>query len=162
MSAETPYTISIYQDLDQEILHKSLKLSTANDIPRSEHRDAFYQLKDQGLNPQYSDFLIGSDDVEVKKVIAANDKSLGELIMEIGQLIRQCHANWGSFDDEIVEKLNMDFESELGFREPKVIDYGYTESELVLIDILAFIRYGLNYLKNHAGSSMFIHIEETL
>ena len=49
MSADTPYTISIYRDLEQELLHKVFTVWTSNDIPRAEHRDAFNQLKDQGI-----------------------------------------------------------------------------------------------------------------
>ena len=162
MSAATPYTISVYRDLDQDILHKTLEVSTYNDIPRSEHRDAFYQIKAQGINIKHSDFLVGDGDIEITQLITANDEYLPELIEEIDHLIRQCSSNWDSFNDEIAEILNMDFETKIGYRNPKVIDYGFSESELVLIDILAFIRYGLNYLKNNIGSSMVIHIEETL
>lgn len=158
MSADTPYTISIYRDLEQEILHKAFKVSTSNDIPRAEHRDAFKQLKDQGIEMQYLDFLVGYDDVEIKKLIQEDDENLSKMIDEIEHLIQQCSKNWKSFSEEIAEKLTIDFENQ----QPKTIDYGYYEGELVLIDILAFIRYGLNYLKDHPNSCMNIHIEEAM
>ena len=36
MSAD--YTISIYRDLEQELLHKVFTVWTSNDIPRAEHQ----------------------------------------------------------------------------------------------------------------------------
>lgn len=162
MSASTPYTISIYRDVEQELLHKTFTVSTDNDIPRSEHRDAFNELKAQGIMMQYLDFLIGADDVEVKKVITAHDQHLSDMQQEIGHLIQQCSQTWKSFSEKITETLNIDFANEQGHANPKILDYGYCESELVLIDILAFIRYGLNYLKDHPNSCMLVHIEETM
>lgn len=158
MSADTPYTISIYRDLEQELLHKVFTVWTSNDLPRAEHRDAFNQLKDQGIEMQYLDFLVGYDDIEIEKLIQGDDENLSKMIDEIGHLIQQCSENWKSFSDEIAEKLVIDFENQ----QPKTIDYGYCESELVLIDILAFISYGLNYLKDHPNSCMNIHIEEAM
>ena len=35
MSADTPYNISIYRDLEQELLHKVFTVWTSNDIPRA-------------------------------------------------------------------------------------------------------------------------------
>ena len=137
MSADTPYTISIYRDLEQELLHKVFTVWTSNDIPRAEHRDAFNQLKDQGIEMQYLDFLVGYDDIEIEKLIQGDDENLSKMIDEIGHLIQQCSENWKSFSDEIAEKLVIDFENQ----QPKTIDYGYCESELVLVDILAFISY---------------------
>lgn len=158
MSADTPYTISIYRDLEQDLLHKTFKIWTSNDIPRAEHRDAFKQLKGQGVNMQYLDFLVGYDDVEIEKLIKADDENLSKMIEEIRYLIQQCSENWKNFSEKIIEKLAIDFENQ----QPKIIDYGYCESELVLIDILAFILYGLNYLKDHPNSCMNIHIEEAM
>ena len=75
MSADTPYTISIYRDLEQELLHKVFTVWTSNDIPRAEHRDAFNQLKDQGIEMQYLDFLVGYDDIEIEKLIQGDDEN---------------------------------------------------------------------------------------
>ena len=101
------------------------------------------------------DFIIGREDVAVPK--PAPEGILCALQRLGGQKAATLYIG-DSHIDEIAEKLVIDFENQ----QPKTIDYGYCESELVLIDILAFISYGLNYLKDHPNSCMNIHIEEAM
>lgn len=91
----------------------------------------------------------------IKIVSEQNLALLGE---QLDVLILGLKKDWiksnANFEEEINKKLSLDFEQENN------LDYGYCESELVLFDILAFIKYAISYIKNNPNAEMY-YTQET-
>lgn len=87
-----------------------------------------------------------------------SEQNLALLGEQLDILILELKKDWiesnSSFEEDINEKLSLDFEQENN------LDYGYCESELVLFDILVFIKYAISYINNNPNAEMY-YTQET-
>lgn len=135
-------------DLIREIFYcKGFK-----DIQITKISDLLEKGKIDNSDPDF-DFIYPEQFKIYNHIKIESEQNLALLGDQLDILILELKKDWIKsdyrFEEDIKEKLSLDFEQK------NIFDYGYCESELVLFDILAFIKYAISYIKNNPNAEMY-------
>ncbi|WP_151839433.1 hypothetical protein [Acinetobacter junii] len=146
-------SIRKYTDLIREIFYRK----DYKDIQITKISDLLEKGKINNNDPDFK-FTYPEQFKIYNHIKIESEQNLTLLGEQLDILILELKKDWiesnFSFEEDINEKLSLDFEQENN------LDYGYCESELVLFDILAFIKYAISYINNNPNAEMY-YTQET-
>ncbi len=152
-------------DLDEiKFVAEDLEYKSYNSLIREIFCEKERILKIEDLETKANIINMGPDEdysgrispyfVDVYNRVKLNsDNNLAVAIDQLDLLIAELKKDWiksnSRFEDDIVKSLNIDFEKKSN------LNYGYTQSELALFDILAFVRYAFNYITTNKNAEFY-------
>lgn len=146
-------SIRKYADLIREIFYRE----DFKDIQITKISDLLEKGKIDNNDPDFK-FTYPEQFKIYNHIKIESEQNLTLLGEQLDILILELKKDWiesnYSFEEDINEKLSLDLEQKNN------LDYGYGESELVLFDILAFIKYTISYINNNPNAEMY-YTQET-